>query len=250
MTRKDGAEQGGGATDAQGPDATVEVVGAMDPERARQESTDPVGMTARLTRALQNRDVQEQQEASKVLREFARVEGNEHAVVMAGAVPALVRVLQGADPGSGAAEHAAGALGNIANGSDAHRDAVVAAGAVPALVRVLQGADPGSGAAGQAAEALWSIAGGSAARRDSRADAMLAAGAVPVLLCAVGEGTVAGSGARNNAAKALYVLALSSKARSAMRDTHGAVAKLQAAKAKFSGDAGLVKEITDVLNYL
>ena len=178
----------------------------MDPERARQESTDPVGMTARLTRALQNRDVQEQQEACGLLKEFTLVEGN--------------------------------------------RDAVVAAGAVPALVQVLQGADPGSGAAGQAAEALWSIAGGSAARRDSRADAMLAAGAVPVLLCAVGEGTVAGSGARNNAAKALYVLALSSKARSAMRDTHGAVAKLQAAKAKFSGDAGLVKEITDVLNYL
>ena len=63
-------------------------------ERARLEATDPVWMTARLTRALQNGDVQEQQEASKVLREFARVEGNEHAVVMAGAVPALVRVLQ------------------------------------------------------------------------------------------------------------------------------------------------------------
>ena len=210
MTRKDGAEQGGGATDAQGPDATVEVVGAMDPERARQESTDPVGMTARLTRALQNRDVQEQQEASKVLREFARVEGNEHAVVMAGAVPALVRVLQGADPGSGAAELAASALANIAATCawNANKGAVVvAAGAVPALVRVLQGADPGSGAAAEAAAALANISFGS----DARKDAVVESGALPLLVRML-QGGDPGSGAAEQAACALRNIAYQSDA--------------------------------------
>jgi len=154
--------------------------------------------------------------------------------------------LQGADPGSGAAEKAAGALRSIAYGSDTRANAVVAAEAVPALVRVLQGADPGSDAAEHAAGALKEIAYGSEARRD----ALVVAGAVPALLHAVGDGTVAGSDARKEAVMALFSVAGSSKGKSALRDTHGAVAKLQAAKAKFSGDVGLVKKITNVLERL
>ena len=68
-------------------------------ERTRRAATVPVWMTATLTCALQNRDVEEQQAVcEEVLREFALVEGNRDGVVQAGAVPLLVRGAAGGRP--------------------------------------------------------------------------------------------------------------------------------------------------------
>ena len=139
------------------------------------------------------------------------------------------------------------ALANIAFNSDALRDRVVEAGALPALVRALQGAPPGSGAAEQAAGVLMDIAAGSS---DARCDCVVEAGALPALVRALGEGTVPGSEARKQAAIALFNLSLSPTAKAALRDTHDGVAKLRAAREKFSADAGLVSEIDDVLRRL
>jgi len=161
---------------------------------------------------------------------------------------ALMQTLQGAPPGLGAAEHAASALTNIANcSSDALRDRVVEAGALPALVRVLQGAEPGSGAAEAAAEALKNLA----AHSDARRGCVVEAGAWPALVQALGEGTVPGSAARLQAAMALFSLSPPSWAKAALTDTHDeTVAKLRAAREKFSADASLVSAIDDVLGRL
>ena len=72
----------------------------------------------------------------------------------------------------------------------------------------------------------------------------------PALLRALGEGTEPGSEPRKNAAIALYNLSGSARARATLRDTHDAVAKLRAAREKFSGDAGLVSAIDDALRRL
>lgn len=93
-------------------------------------------------------DVGEEAEtaARNVLKLAARSVDHGDALVAAGAVPGLVKLLGSKRT---EAKYAAGALANLTLWSDAHRCAVMEAGAVPGLVRLLDGE--------LAEKAAWSI---------------------------------------------------------------------------------------------
>ncbi|KAG1676327.1 hypothetical protein FOA52_001122 [Chlamydomonas sp. UWO 241] len=99
---------------------------------------------------------------------------NQHAIVAAGAIPALVQLLQGLE---GVQDAAAGALRSLAENNTQNQTTIAAAGAIPALVQLLQDVDPES-EPGRAAFALGCLADHHAKNQT----AIVAAGAFPALI--------------------------------------------------------------------
>lgn len=113
--------------------------------------------------------------ASKLLaRVAAGGEAHCSALIEAGGLPPLAKLLRGRYNGSEAVQRALEALHCLATGSDAHYNAVAAAGCLPALAALMQ---DGSGAVVTAAQIVCELAHGSEAQRDG----IVAAGCLPAL---------------------------------------------------------------------
>jgi len=124
------------------------------------------------------------------------------AVVAAGALPGLVRVLTEAEPGSKNVQLASAALIYVASGPDVVKKAAVAAGVAPALVNVLGAIASDSANAEIAAWALANLA----HDNDAGKRAVHEAGAIVPLL-AVMEGAAKNSGGATRAVCGLLQMA-------------------------------------------
>jgi hypothetical protein len=92
--------------------------------------------------------------AARAIMSLADCIEHQKQIPMAGAIPAVVQLLQGATPA--VQDTAAGILGNLAIQNPANQAAIVAAGALPPLVNLLlKGSSP---AKEQACFALWNLA--------------------------------------------------------------------------------------------
>ncbi len=125
----------------------------------------------------------EQRQAASTLADLtAASPASRSTAAAAGAIPALVRLLEAEIGCEQVAEHAVAALGNIAIGSPAHQAAAVAAGAAPLLVQLLT----------ERHSSLFLAVVASAARNlanESTALEFLQAGAIPALVQALSIGS-------------------------------------------------------------
>eukprot|EP00900_Chrysochromulina_parva_P016024 jgi/Chrpa1/24422/Chrysochromulina_OHIO_Genome00026298-RA len=100
---------------------------------------------------LLRREGEVQEHAARAIMSLADCIEHQKQIPVAGAIPAVVQLLQGATPA--VQDTAAGILGNLAIKNPANQAAIVAAGALPPLVNLLlKGSSP---AKEQACFALW-----------------------------------------------------------------------------------------------
>eukprot|EP00900_Chrysochromulina_parva_P017503 jgi/Chrpa1/25754/Chrysochromulina_OHIO_Genome00013200-RA len=103
---------------------------------------------------LLRREGEVQEHAARAIMSLADCMEHQKQITVAGAIPAVVQLLQGATPA--VQDTAAGILGNLAIQNPANQAAIVAAGALPPLVNLLlKGSSP---AKEQACFALWNLA--------------------------------------------------------------------------------------------
>ena len=103
---------------------------------------------------LLRREGEVQEHAARAIMSLADCMEHQKQITVAGAIPAVVQLLQGAAPA--VQDTAAGILGNLAIQNPANQAAIVAAGALPPLVNLLlKGSSP---AKEQACFALWNLA--------------------------------------------------------------------------------------------
>lgn len=210
-----------------------EVAGALtnlaDTHAGNQAAIARAGAVAPLVRLLgtgRSNSASNREEAAGTLMNLTACEPNKAAIVAAAAVAPLVALL--VDGTEAAAEHAAGALANLAagtgTGTDAHRAAIFEAGALPLLLAPLAalsveasaapsfstGAATASAGAGAGAVALPTpppfvrVAASALlllVLNARAADALRAAGGVRVLVCALRCGVPEVAGALMNLAR-------------------------------------------------
>ena len=209
-----------------------EVAGALtnlaDTHAGNQAAIARAGAVAPLVRLLgteRGNSASNREEAAGALMNLSACEENKAAIVAAAAVAPLVALL--ADGTQAAAEHAAGALANLAagtgTGTDAHRAAIFEAGALPLLLAPLAALSVEATAAAAAAAASGDAATGAGVGAVApppspfarvaasallllvlnarAADALRAAGGVRVLVCALRRGVPEAAGALMNLAR-------------------------------------------------